>query len=720
MTPHSRPFTRWILLAITAILACSSPKKGPEYLPSLEREPPPLRTVAPEEPLPIEPETPPTALEKVEDLRVRVGLYTDLGSFDMPCCQEGLWALAGGKGMPLKARFKVEPSADRVKASVYRFQVAALRSQEQADRMSERLRKGLGMPVDSRFDAETGLYRVRVGRFKSRESARQRLSTLRSKGVSEAWVVSEGGEVENPSLRLILEGKKYRIEGRELILESRESGEIQWKGKRYRGRLHLFLTDRGALNVVNEVPLEAYLRSVVSREIGPAQYPWIEALKAQAVAARTYTLHNLGGFSEEGYDICGTPKCQVYGGIGAEHPLSDRAVRETAGEALLWKGEPINALYSASCGGHTENVESVFPLKKEEYLRGLACIEKGPTSLRGVQSLDTITRELIPVGQQNNARAQFANRLRHLANLAGLPSVDRSLEGLSGESIRQYLGVTFDLVLNPAMVGSRNTLVQAIQKGDEFDAQTQHLASILQKEDRLSTAEQERVLLDLILMTRVLERSSGRFLGLSGGAIEVFNHGRAKWSLNSSTVALEDRGKGPQPSRLELLPGDEIEVWHQGDNVVAVVQKLAPEARPFNRLANRPPWRRRRSLPQLQELVRAQLPGFVFQDLEITRRGVSGRASQMVLKGRSKEREVVEGLAIRWTLDLPDTQFRIHKSSNQEWVFSGKGLGHGVGLCQVGAVAMAQRGHRYREILHHYYTNVQLGRLKATRRRSTE
>ena len=75
-------------------------------------------------------------------------------------------------------------------------------------------------------------------------------------------------------------------------------------GARYRGRLLLYLNDRGLLNVINEISVEDYLRGVVPREMGPAAFASLDALKAQTVAARTYTLKNLGEFVSEGYDIC--------------------------------------------------------------------------------------------------------------------------------------------------------------------------------------------------------------------------------------------------------------------------------------------------------------------------------------------------------------------------------------------------------------------------------
>ena len=76
------------------------------------------------------------------------------------------------------------------------------------------------------------------------------------------------------------------------------------------------------LTVVNVVNLEDYLKGVVPNELSPDAFPQLEALKAQAVAARTYALRNHGGYASKGYDICATPSCQVYRGKSTERPLS--------------------------------------------------------------------------------------------------------------------------------------------------------------------------------------------------------------------------------------------------------------------------------------------------------------------------------------------------------------------------------------------------------------
>ena len=174
------------------------------------------------------------------------------------------------------------------------------------------------------------------------------------------WVISEGGGLREPALKVSQKGKSWTVKGRSLVFDGGEEGTIRVEGRRYRGRIEVFLNERGMLNVVNALPLEQYLRGVVPREMGPAVFDELEALKAQAVAARTYAIANLAEFAEEGYDICATPRCQVYGGVDDEHPLSDRAVAETAGEIAVFDGRPIDALYSSTCGGHTEDVRWSF------------------------------------------------------------------------------------------------------------------------------------------------------------------------------------------------------------------------------------------------------------------------------------------------------------------------------------------------------------------------
>jgi len=127
---------------------------------------------------------------------------------------------------------------------------------------------------------------------------------------------------------------------------------------------------------VNELGLEDYVRGVVANELSPGGYPALEALKAQAVAARTYALRNRGQFMSQGFDVLPTTRSQVYRGLTSENPLSTRAVDETRGLVATYNGELINALYTSTCGGRTEDAENIFN-QAVPYLRGRECAVEG-------------------------------------------------------------------------------------------------------------------------------------------------------------------------------------------------------------------------------------------------------------------------------------------------------------------------------------------------------
>ena len=140
----------------------------------------------------------------------------------------------------------------------------------------------------------------------------------------------------------------------------------------FRGSMRLRVTGSGGLQAVNVVPLDTYLRGVVAAEM-PASWH-LEAVKTQAVAARTYAWPRLGGSGT--FDILPTAGHQVYRGVLSEHPRSDAAIAQTAGLVLLHNGRVITAYFHASSGGHTEHSEFVWPTNsgnpgtKLAYIRG--------------------------------------------------------------------------------------------------------------------------------------------------------------------------------------------------------------------------------------------------------------------------------------------------------------------------------------------------------------
>jgi len=110
------------------------------------------------------------------------------------------------------------------------------------------------------------------------------------------------------------------------------------------------------VNAINIVDMEEYLRGVVPYEIGRLDSSKFEALKAQAVAARTYAYKHYGSRKTQGFDVYADTRDQVYKGLQGTSPLTDKAVHETAGVVMTYNGEFITAYYHSTCGGHTEGV----------------------------------------------------------------------------------------------------------------------------------------------------------------------------------------------------------------------------------------------------------------------------------------------------------------------------------------------------------------------------
>ncbi|MBN1826959.1 MAG: SpoIID/LytB domain-containing protein [Candidatus Eisenbacteria bacterium] len=140
-------------------------------------------------------------------------------------------------------------------------------------------------------------------------------------------------------------------------------------GKPYGGTLVAVPSPTG-ISAVNGIGMEDYLRGVVPWEIGWLPEEKIEALKAQAVAARTYALSRLGREGEP-WDLVADEGDQVYRGLERTDPVVDRAIRETAGVVAVFRGKLIRAYYSSTCGGRTAPLEEVwFDREGAPYLRG--------------------------------------------------------------------------------------------------------------------------------------------------------------------------------------------------------------------------------------------------------------------------------------------------------------------------------------------------------------
>ena len=148
-----------------------------------------------------------------------------------------------------------------------------------------------------------------------------------------------------------------------------DKGKVMLLGDRsYRGAIEFGRYTQGKMTAVNVIDFDEYLYGVVPSEM-PSSWE-MEALKAQAVTARTYAISKIGTHNESGYDLCDGVNCQVYNGYGNEAGRTNEAIDETSGIMIYYNDEPINAVFSASSGGYTDNSENVWTLSLP-YLRAV-------------------------------------------------------------------------------------------------------------------------------------------------------------------------------------------------------------------------------------------------------------------------------------------------------------------------------------------------------------
>ena len=230
-----------------------------------------------------------------------------------------------------------------------------LRNFEQAREAAEDYEDGFVAYID-------GEYQVRAGSFETKEDA------LR---------YGESGEVVGTSaygLTVVETGTDHILfqydegQGTKLAIQPGADGAREtrtwFSNYNYRGGFEYFRRTGGNVTVVNVVSLEDYVNGVICYEMGPS-WP-LEALKAQAVCARTYVLRNLGTHSSYGFDICNSTYCQVYYGMGngtvsySPSATSMQAVEETEGMVVTYNGKLAETPYSASFGGASEDAYYVW------------------------------------------------------------------------------------------------------------------------------------------------------------------------------------------------------------------------------------------------------------------------------------------------------------------------------------------------------------------------
>jgi stage II sporulation protein D len=156
-------------------------------------------------------------------------------------------------------------------------------------------------------------------------------------------------------------GSEYKLQrstGDKLVIISSDINMMNMRGEPYRGKIRLHKNAGRGIDVINVLNVEDYLYGVVPKEMPPQWHP--EALKAQAIAARTYALYQKEKNKNRDYDIIASTTSQVYGGAGIETEKSNQAVDETRGKVLLYNGQLALTYFHANSGGMTEDAKSVW------------------------------------------------------------------------------------------------------------------------------------------------------------------------------------------------------------------------------------------------------------------------------------------------------------------------------------------------------------------------
>ncbi len=507
------------------------------------------------------------------------------------------------------------------------------------------------------------------------------------------------------------------------------------EGVPYRGSLRVLINPRGTLNLVNRVDLEDYLYGVVPAEMGPKRFDAIEALKAQAVAARTYALAHRGQFEAEGYDICPGPKCQAYGGASVEDPLSTAAVDGTRGLVLAYSGQFADALYVSTCGGVTENVENVFSGGPVPYLVSVECGELSAEEVGGsvvprdgsgprtsLEWRGYVLRRLAP-----RKAAVRAASLATAQKLAGVRRNDAPPARLTPAAVYPSLVTAFELSEARALQltardeayfeeppSAARGLSGAPREAYEFLLRFRFAGDALPPADRdLTEEEYGGLAFSIALRTLGVTEGSGRFLARDGSNLWVkAPEGRIGLPVDPEVPFARKIGDAFFPTtRLRLRAGDRVRWFKDGGRLLAFWVELDPDGPTYERESAWTEWVRRVGARELARRMNGRVAGNEVREVAVTQRSATGRAIEMRVQTDLAE-ATFRRFDVRQAVEMPEMLFSVTKvdggGEEKDFVFLGRGWGHGVGMCQNGAFGMALAGRTFDQILAHYYTGIEI------------
>lgn len=696
------------------------------------------------------------------------------------------------------ARVRVEPRMlsplTAGSDELYGIQIAGLASKTEAEQKAKEVREAISEDSQVTHDTETKTWGLLVGERRSRDEAAAVRDRLEDAGfavvlippataATDEAIASNRNAAPPPTkvASVVRPVARYSLPSREVVAfaaggrlfsssapvvfaSDAPANPVRFNDRPYRGRIEVFANTRGSLTVVNVLGLEDYVKGVVPNELSAGGFPLIEAHKAQAIAARTYALKNRGQYMSQGYDLLPTTRSQVYRGLTSENSLSSRAVDETRGIIATFDGEPINALYTSTCGGRTEDSENIFN-DAVPYLKAHECAAEGraalapfivrtsrePVELKEEQNLP-FARDYALLSTQNFGLLGSKLKESWLADDLELDEVRNWLSSVARLTKQIAPSVTEDVIKPGQFATALTSAVFGESRGRALlnDADVEYFLGVsdggdvpsanradvayliregylavlpnatLRPKDTMSRARALHSIARLLENKNLLQLQKGTARPTADGAL-VLRNAKGKDQpirVNADAFLFRQIGEKTYPVQSVALVGGEPVLFHvnPGGEVDYLEVRPALAGAAADRFSPYSNWTTELTPGQVQARLGRYANGIgSLTTVRALLRGRSGRVTDLEVVGTNGTAHV-RGGRIRSALGLREQLFVIEPRYDDDgrvrtFAFIGRGWGHGVGMCQVGAYGLARQGFTSEQILKTYYAGIDLTKL---------
>ncbi|MCJ7581207.1 MAG: SpoIID/LytB domain-containing protein [Candidatus Aminicenantes bacterium] len=639
------------------------------------------------------------------------------------------------------------------------IQIVQSERKEEAETIAQELKTKIDGTVTVTQSTEAGAedtFQVLVGDFRTRQEALSYIKKLNSIGIEDTWILRENITEEGSKPLWILVNDELKSLNKNTVLyliPTHARSFLSFKGRNYRGIFILRSTRKGVV-LINVLNLDDYLKGVVPSELSPYLFGELEAQKAQAIAARTYAFKKLRTNEDFDFDLDDTPNSQFYKGMNAEHPMSSLAVDQTRGQVALYKGKLIDALYTSTCGGMTADVEAIFNGPSLPYLRSTECVYENqpgytlaseqsilPVYIYGknispqivfLNSLGIIPLETDPVFYNLEVSLEEAKSwIGNTARIFGKTN-PTSFEGETELNTLRLAGLMVDSfgwqerVDNLMFPSEKDFFLKSVNGGDGDKGD--NVAYLIQTgvfppSDGLQFPERyisRGELIDYLsraVLSHEIPVEEGLFSRIEKDSVFIdAKTGEEQFVLSPDAFILtNNHGDYQFVSEVYLIGGERIK-WVEKDGLAVYIEIIdLPQTNLLDRSSPYRSWQVRMSKMDIEKRINQYYPIGELVDLIPQKRSKSNRVVELLISG-TESQAVVEGLRVRRVLGLREILFVIDRDYDESgsithFEFNGRGWGHGVGLCQVGAYGMAQAGADFEEILKKYYRGITIGKI---------